>query len=81
MEMQYQILRRPEVAKSFGASRSSTFEWQNRGLLTRPIQLSIRMVGWPASEIAAIIEARVAGKSETEIKLLVERLHAARAAQ
>jgi prophage regulatory protein len=38
------------------------------------------MVGWPSPEVDALLSARIAGKSEDEIRALVDRLHAARKA-
>jgi prophage regulatory protein len=39
-----------------------------------------RTVGWPAGEVAAINAARIAGKSNEEIRALVVRLEADRKA-
>jgi prophage regulatory protein len=35
-------------------------------------------VGWPASEVSAINTARIAGKTDDEIRVLVVKLEAAR---
>jgi prophage regulatory protein len=37
-------------------------------------------VGWPANEVAALNAARIAGKSDDEIRQLVRKLEAARKA-
>jgi prophage regulatory protein len=37
-------------------------------------------VGFPAGEVAALNTARIAGKSEAELRALVAKLHAARVA-
>lgn len=37
-----------------------------------------RQTGWPSSEVAAINAARIAGKSDEEIRELVLKLEAAR---
>lgn len=42
------------------------------------MRLGQRSSGWPDYEVAAIIDARIAGKSEKEIRELVTRLIAAR---
>ena len=42
------------------------------------MSLGANSVGWPEHEINAIIAARVAGKSDDEIKVLVSELEAAR---
>ena len=72
------ILRRKQVESESGYSRSTVYLRVNQGLLTRPVSLGPRAVGWPAGEIAAINAARIAGKSDDEIRQLVARLHVAR---
>jgi len=72
------ILRFPQAAASRGLSRSACYLQIARGLMTRPVRLGDRAVGWPASEIEAINAARIAGKSDDEIRALVRQLEAAR---
>ncbi len=74
------ILRLPAVLSARGRSRSGHYEEIKAGLFTAPVKISARSVGWPASEVAAINQARIAGASEDEIRELVTRLHAARKA-
>ena len=45
-----------------------------QGLLPKPVSLGGKAVGWPASEISQINAARIAGKSNEEIKNLVDEL-------
>jgi prophage regulatory protein len=42
-----------------------------KGLFTRPIKLGERISGWLETEVVAIMGARIAGKSEAQIKELV----------
>jgi prophage regulatory protein len=50
-----------------------------KGLFTRGVSITgSRSVGWPRSEVVALIQARIRGASETEIKALVDKLHAER---
>jgi prophage regulatory protein len=42
------------------------------------VQIGPRAVGWPSCEVAAINAARIAGKSDVEIRALVAKLEAAR---
>jgi prophage regulatory protein len=42
--------------------------------------LGPRCVGWPAHEVATLNAARIAGKTDNEIRVLVLELEAARAA-
>jgi len=72
------ILRLPAVKSQMGASRSTVYLRINQGLFTKPVRLGQRAVGWPASEIAAINAARIAGCSDEEIRRLVIELQADR---
>jgi prophage regulatory protein len=69
------VLRRPKVEAVTGGSRSAIYQWAADGLFTKPIRLGSRAVGWPAHEVATINAARIAGKSNDEIRELVELLH------
>ncbi len=75
-----QILRRPRVQDESGHSRSTLYLRIAQGLWTRPVGIGPRAVGWPASEVAALNAARIAGKTDDEIRELVMRLHRARRA-
>lgn len=46
--------------------------------MTKPVGLGARAVGWPAGEVDTLNAARVAGKSDAEIRKLVETLESAR---
>lgn len=73
------ILRMPDVKAETGhRSHASIYTAIKAGLFTQPVQIGQRSVGWPDDEVKAINAARIAGKSETEIKELVNRLHAKR---
>ena len=73
------ILRKPEVKAETGwRSDASVSSAVRAGLLTKPIQLGPRSVGWPDYEVKAINVARIAGKSDADIRALVTRLHAKR---
>lgn len=75
------ILRRRQVEAQTGYSRSTVYLRIAQGLLPRPIALGPRAVGWPASEVAALNVARIAGKSEAELRCIVKRLMTARKAE
>lgn len=73
------ILRMPAVKVETGhKSHASIYTAIKVGLFTKPVPIGQRSVGWPDFEVKAINMARIAGKSETEIKELVNRLHAKR---
>jgi prophage regulatory protein len=69
----------PAVKAEMGhASHASVYNAINGGLFTKPVKIGHRAVGWPSDEVKAINAARIAGKTEAEIKELVERLHTKR---
>lgn len=74
------ILRLPDVLRLRGRSRSAHYLDIKQGLFTHPVQIGPRAVGWPLPETSAINTARIAGKSEIEIRDLVAKLEAARTA-
>lgn len=74
------ILRRKQVQIRIGLSRSTLYLRIAQGTFTKPVLLGARAVGWPAHEVAALNAARIAGKPEAEIRALVVKLEAARAA-
>lgn len=76
--MSQKILRLPDVLSETGRSRSSHYGDIDDGLFTRPVQIGLRAVGWPSGEVAAINAARIAGKSDEEIRALVVKLETAR---
>lgn len=54
------ILRRPEVERRVGISRSAIYLGIADGTFPRPVSLGQRAVGWIEHEINAWIEARAA---------------------
>ena len=78
--MTHTILRLPSVTAESGYSRSTIYLRIAQGLWTKQVSLGPRCVGWPEHEVAALNAARIAGKSDEEIRGLVLRLEAARKA-
>ena len=78
--MLHMILRLPAVRIQSGLSRSTIYLRISQGLWTKPINLGARAVGWPSSEVEALNAARIAGKTDEEIRELVTKLEAARKA-
>lgn len=72
------LLRLPAVKAESGASRSTIYLRIQQGLWTKPVKLGPRSVAWPASEIAALNAARIAGMDDGEIRALVTKLEASR---
>jgi prophage regulatory protein len=72
------IFRVSDTTIETGLSRSTLYLRVADGTFTTPVQLGSRLVGWPASEVYAINKARIAGKSDDEIRTLVIALEQAR---
>jgi prophage regulatory protein len=75
---QERIARLPEVKNLTGLSRTTIFDRVKHDLLTRPIRLGARAIGWPAREIAALNAAWISGASAEEVRTLVKNLEAER---
>jgi len=67
-----------EVVKDrFGISRTRVHEWRKDQQVTEPILIGKRIM-WPEHEVEALIRARIAGKTDSELRALVQQLMAAR---
>ena len=78
--MTHTILRLPAAKSESGYSRSTIYLRIAQGLWTKQVSLGPRCVGWPAHEVAALNAARIAGKTDVEIRALVVKLETARKA-
>ena len=78
--MTHTILRLPAAKSESGYSRSTIYLRIAQGLWTKQVSLGPRCVGWPAHEVAALNAARIAGKTDEEIRALVVKLETARKA-
>jgi len=78
--MAHTIQRLPAVMADSGLSRSTIYLFIARGLWPRPVHLGARAVGWPSGEVVAMNAARIAGRTDDEIRALVLKLEAARKA-
>lgn len=74
------ILRLPTVKAESGYSRSTIYLRISQGLWPKPVRLGARAVGWPLIEVSALNAARIAGKTDDEIRALVATLEVARKA-
>lgn len=74
----FTLLRRKQVQARTGYSRSTIYLRISQGLFVRPVSLGARAVGFPAGEVDALNAARIAGKSDAQIRALVVALEAAR---
>lgn len=76
----FTVLRRKQVQAETGYSRSTIYLRIVQGLWPKPVSLGPRAVGWPAREVAALNEARIAAWSDAKIRALVAELVAQRTA-
>lgn len=76
--MNVSILRLPKTQSESGYSRSTIYLFIGKGLWVKPVKLGARAIGFPSNEVSALIAARIAGKSDDEIRELVKKLEAAR---
>lgn len=75
------LLRLPAVMNATGQTRSTLYLRIKQRLMTPPVKLGERCAAWPADEIAAINAARIAGKTNDELRELVAKLEQQRAAK
>lgn len=74
------IYRLDQVKSRSGHRATSTvYGLIKSGLFPKQVRIGQRSVGWASHEIDAVIDARIAGKSDAEIQTLVKQLHANRA--
>jgi len=76
------MLRIADVCAVTGHMRTQVYAGVKAGLLPKGVPLGVgRAVAWPDTELEAINRARVAGKSNDEIRSLVKALEAQRTEQ
>ena len=56
-------------------SHASIYKLIREGLWTKSVRLGMRSVGWPEAEVQAICQARIAGKTDDDLRKLVVELH------
>ena len=76
--MAIRMLRGPLATERTGDSRSGLHRKVQAGLFPPPVKIGERASAWPEHEVDAVNAARIAGKSDDEIRELVRRLVAAR---
>lgn len=67
------LLRMPDVMAATALARPTLYRDMKRGLFPRPVKLG-RASAWPSDAVNAVIAARIAGKSDDEIRALVDDL-------
>lgn len=73
------MLRCPQVGARMGKRRTAIYDDVKLGLLPPGVKLGSRAVAWPMHEVDAVMAARIAGKSNADIRQLVKCLVAERA--
>ncbi|MDD5460331.1 MAG: AlpA family phage regulatory protein [Methylococcales bacterium] len=73
-----QLLRLPVVKQVTGYSGTTIYRNIQKGLFVRAVKIGGDRSAWPENEIDALNRARIAGKSDNEIRELVVALEAAR---
>lgn len=73
-----QLIKNAEARAALGVGHTTFYENLNAGLVTPSVRLGVNSVAWPKHEIQAIVAARIAGKSDDQIKELVKQLVADR---
>lgn len=72
------LLRQKQRRDFTGVPTSTWYELEKRGLAPPPVRLSVGRVAWVYGELAALNAARIASKTDDEIRVLVAELVAAR---
>ena len=71
---QIKLIRRSEVLRVSGFSKSTLYNKINDSLFCPPIALGVRAVGYIDYEVQEVLRAMVEEKSPTQIKSLVKLL-------
>ena len=67
------------IKKQPAVEAETVWHHVKNGLLPKPIKIGPRAVGWLSDEIEAVMNARIAGKGDAEIKALIVDLELRRA--
>ena len=74
MSLILKLLKLHGVLALTATSRSTHYQNIKQGLMVSPISQGVQAVAYPEHEIQAIIAARIAGKSDDEIRTIVAEL-------
>jgi prophage regulatory protein len=62
------IIRHAKLSEKFDMPKSTVHHQIKHGLLPKPIKIGPRAVGFLSNEIDAVMNARIAGKSDAQVK-------------
>lgn len=65
--MSEQLLRLDAVVSRTGLSRSALYRAMDAGEFPRPVQLTKRLVAWPASEVDLWVEQQIAARNSSSL--------------
>ena len=68
------LIRIKQVQAISGLKRSTLYAYISKGIFPSQIKLGERCAAWVENEILTVNQARIAGKSDQEIKELVRQL-------
>ena len=68
------ILRKPQAMEALGLPLSTFNLRVKQRLVTAPVSLGSRSVGWPSTDIDALVQAICKGASNSQITALVHTL-------
>ena len=74
------LLRMKQIRAQYPLPPSTLYDHVKKSLFPKPIKCGERISAWISDEVTAVISARIAGKSEAEIKALVLSLENQRVA-
>ncbi len=72
------LLSMDQLVKAVQLCRSHIYNLMRLGLFMRPVKISERRIVWLSTEVERWIEAKIAGKSDDEIKALVIQMQNSR---
>ena len=73
------LLRMPDVTAATALAKPTLYRQIKNGLFPRPVKLG-RVSAWPSDAVNTVISARIAGKSDEEIRAIVADLQRQRSA-
>ena len=73
-----EMIRMAGIIKATGYPRGSIYEHIKKGTFPKPVSMGMRTAAWPRHEVEKILQARISGKNENEIRLLVDQILADR---
>ena len=68
------LMRLPRVQETLGMGKATVYDHIKEGLLPPPVNVGPKSSAWPSNEIERVVAARIAGKSDAEVRVIVERM-------